>query len=256
MALRDKEAHRAYCRAYYYAHDGKTRKRRPRGAKLTPEERRERKRLRSIEYRKRNKEKIQAYRKSAKRKAAQSEYMRKWRAAHPEYQRAYYATHREAFREYQCAWLERRGIKRGVRIVLTDMERVKRRRAWNREYRKRNREKLLETARKWKAANREKVRAYSRRSYLRRVIREMFDAEYYAHNRARTRANHYARWKRMGLTWGQGGGRPSMRIPDYCVRGQVLDVRSQWLINNMTDEQRAYARELAIERKKQRERIA
>ncbi len=236
MALRDKEAHRAYCRAYYYAHDGKTRKRRPRGPKLTPEERRERKRLRSIEYRKRNKEKIRAYRKSAKRKAAQSKYMRKWRADHPEYQRAYYATHREAFREYQRAWLERWGTKRGVRIVLTDMERVERRRARKR--------------------NREKVRAYSRRAYLRRIIREMFDAEYYAHNRARTRANHYARWKRMGLTWGQGGGRPSMRIPDYCVRGQVLDVRSQWLINNMTDEQRAYARELAIERKKQRERIA
>lgn len=237
MALRDKEAHRAYCRAYYYAHDGKTRKRRPRGAKLTPEERRERKRLRSIEYRKKNKEKIRAYRKSAKRKAAQGRYMREWRAAHPEYQRAYYATHREAFRDYQRAWLERWGIKRGVRIVLTDMERVERRRA----YRKRNREKM---------------RAYSRRSYLRRIIREMFDAEYYAHNRARTRANHYARWKRMGLTWGQGGGRPSMRIPDYCCRGQVLDVRSQWLINNMTDEQRAYARDLAIERKNQRERIA
>ena len=192
MALRDKEAHRAYCRAYYYAHDGRNRKRRPRGPKLTPEERRERKRLRSIEYRKRNKEKIQAYRKSAKRKAAQSEYMRKWRAEHPEYQRAYYATHREAYREYAHA------------------------------------------------------------AMVFRHIREMVDADFYAANRAKRRAYAYARYKRLGLTWGQGG-RPSMRIPDYCVRGQVLDVRSQWLINNMTDEQRAYARELAIERKKQRE---
>lgn len=43
------------------------------------------------------------------------------------------------------------------------------------------------------------------------------------------------------------------RKPDWMPVGRVvLDVHSQWLAVNLTDAQRAYARELAIERKERR----
>ena len=40
------------------------------------------------------------------------------------------------------------------------------------------------------------------------------------------------------------------RIPDWCVMGRVLDAASPFLDVNITPSQRAYARELAIERRK------
>ena len=40
-------------------------------------------------------------------------------------------------------------------------------------------------------------------------------------------------------------------VPDWATLGQrVLDAASPWLIENLTPSQRAYARELAIERRK------
>lgn len=48
--------------------------------------------------------------------------------------------------------------------------------------------------------------------------------------------------------------RISRRKPEYApVGASGIDTRSPFLWNNLTDEQRAYARELAIERKAQRE---
>lgn len=45
----------------------------------------------------------------------------------------------------------------------------------------------------------------------------------------------------------------AMRKPDYVAVGESgLDARSQWLFENATDSQRAYARELAIERRSTR----
>lgn len=45
-----------------------------------------------------------------------------------------------------------------------------------------------------------------------------------------------------------------MRKPEYApVGASGIDTRSPFLWNNLTDEQRAYARELTIERKAQRE---
>ncbi len=82
--------------------------------------------------------------------------------------------------------------------------------------------------------------------------RAMLDQHYDAHNRARNRAAHLAQWRREGRTWGIG--KPAMRIPDYCVRGGVLDTSSPYLWNNLTASQRAYARELAIERLEWRNR--
>lgn len=188
----------------------------------TSEERRERRKLRSIEYWKRNREKIQAYKQRPEVKERHKEHCRKWREAHTDYQREYYAAHRETFREYE------------------------------RRYREKHKEQYNAHARAYSKAHprnrtKEQMREESRKAYVRRCIREMLDCEYYAKNRARNRAAHVAQWRREGKTWGIG--RPAMRIPDWCVRGGVLDTRSQWLINNLTDSQRAYARELAIERR-------
>ena len=196
---------------------------------LTPEEARERRRLYCIEYRKRNRDAINARRRAKGRSPAERERRkaqnRRWREKHPDYRRGYYAAHREAFREYE------------------------------RRYREKHRESYNAHAREYAKAHprkrtKEQMREESRQSYIRRCLREMVDCEYYAKNRARNRAAHVAQWKREGKGW--GAGRPAMRIPDWCVRGGALDVRSPWLINNLTDSQRAYARELAIERKNRR----
>lgn len=195
--------------------------------RLTPEERRERKRLRSIEYRKRNREKIRAYKRRPEVKERHKAECRKWRHEHQDYQREYYASHQDAFREY------------------------------NRRYADKHRAEIRARQRacsKKRQLSAEQMRNYSREAYVRRCLREMVDCDFYARNRAKDRARKYAMWRRMGLNWGLG--RPAMRIPDWCVRGGVLDTRSKWLVNNLTDSQRAYARELAIQRKEQRERMA
>ena len=225
---------------------------------FTPEEIRERRRLRGIEYRKRNREKIRAYKQRPEVRARRKAENRKWRESHPDYHREYYAAHREAFREYRRAWMERWGIKHGVRIVLTNEDRLERTREQHRKWNEKNCERVAATTREWRKRNRDKVNAYARAyakahpeyyraRYVLRVLREMVDCEYYARNREKARERAERKRRRDG----KPVRRPllSMRIPDWCVRGMVLDVRSQWLINNLTDSQRAYARELAIERR-------
>ena len=76
------------------------------------------------------------------------------------------------------------------------------------------------------------------------------DAKLYAAWRAKNRM----RWARKAVAEGRLY-RPlfCLRIPDWATKGQrVLDARSAYLAVNLTDEQRAYARELAIERKQRR----
>jgi len=57
----------------------------------TPEEIRERKRMRGIEYRKRNREKIRAYKKRPEVRERRKAENRRWREKNPDYQREYYA---------------------------------------------------------------------------------------------------------------------------------------------------------------------
>ena len=74
------------------------------------------------------------------------------------------------------------------------------------------------------------------------------DAKLYAKWRAKRRM----RWARKTVAKGRAYS-PLFctRIPDWATKGQrVLDARSAFLAVNLTDSQRAYARELAIERKK------
>ena len=155
----------------------------------TPEEIRERKRLRSVEYRKRNREKIRAYKRS--RREQHKAECRKWREKNPDYQRRfyearpgyrheYYAAHREAFREYHRKWREKH---RDVRRILNRL-----------------------SAEQTKFARR-----------IRHLWRQMTDCEYYAHCRARNRRNKIRQYQRQGKNWGVG--KPARRIPDYCCRG-------------------------------------
>lgn len=210
MSLKDKEAHRAYCRAYYYAHGGKNRQRKPR---LTREERLARKRARSAEYRKRNAEKIRAYKKRPEVRERRKAENRRWREKNRDYARAYYAAHKDAFREYHLRWLEKWGAAHGVtpREPLTDEERLARRRASRRKWNAANRERVRDATRAWKEHNPDRVKAYR----IRCIVREMTDCEYYAERRRKDRERANRRRLRMGLS---AVGKPARRIPDWCVR--------------------------------------
>ena len=71
--------------------------------------------------------------------------------------------------------------------------------------------------------------------------------EYYALWRAERRARYAAGRVAAGKIYYV---KPSLRIPDWATFGQkVLDTSSPWLIENVTPSQRAFARELAIERR-------
>ena len=124
MPLRDKEAHRAYCRAYYYAHDGKNRKRRQ---KRTREQILERVRLYSVEYRRKNKDKIRAYKARPEVRAKQKVHAKKWRDAHKDYMREYYALHPERFREYLLKFRTRRALREMIDCVFYAAIRAKNR---------------------------------------------------------------------------------------------------------------------------------
>lgn len=94
---------------------------------------------------------------------------------------------------------------------------------------------------------RTKERARAHERWLARSTLMMGNAAFYAVYRA------YARtwWAKRRIKAGKRyRPRPHVRIPDWATKGKsVLDVRSRWIFENTTRAQRAYARELAIERK-------
>lgn len=127
-----------------------------------------------------------------------------------------------------------------------------RKKASARKYDQEHREKANARKKKWHAAHldarREAVRRYMRRFRA----RFYFDANAYAAYRA---YNRTLRARKTVLTRGFYRPRFSFRIPDWATKCMsILDNGSQYLVENITPSQRAYARELAIERKNQRER--
>ena len=81
------------------------------------------------------------------------------------------------------------------------------------------------------------------------AMREKFatDAKAYAEWRRKKRQKRELKAIKEGRIY-----RPllCLRIPDWATFGQrIMDTASPWLIENLTDSQRGYARELAIERK-------
>ena len=248
--------------------------------KYTAEEMRERKRERDRLYRIKNREKIKAYKQSEryrkKRKGynrryseKHPDYMAKWRAAHPDYMRRWQSENKDRLREYHREYARKYASADEAlpRSKLTPEERRERIRESKRKWLEKNYERELERHRKWRKAHPEKEHERSRRNYakltpeqrkerahlkwFKRLVRESLDCDFYARNRRKARESQYKRWAKQGKNWTKG--QPARRIPDWCVRGAVLDTRSQFLFHNITPEQKAWARELCIEKKTWRE---
>lgn len=116
-----------------------------------------------------------------------------------------------------------------------------------RKYYAKHREKCLEDRRKWAVANRDKVRGYVRKCMRKVRLAWCFYSELYAKGRA---YNRMLKAKRTVLRGKLYRPRFGCRMPDWATKGEtILDSASPWLIENLTPSQRAYARELAIERK-------
>lgn len=186
-----------------------------------------------------------------------------------EYQRAYYWANAERLRARARAWRERnkekvnrqqREAKRRQRREHHDEVLAKERayrakpgvrarmNANNRKWREVHREDYLKRKRERRALNLESYKRSERRAELRRNVRKMLDAEYYHKRLALTRVLHARARLRKGKPY-----RPRfhLRIPEWMTLGQrVLDAASPFLDVNLTPSQRAYARELAIERRK------
>ncbi len=115
------------------------------------------------------------------------------------------------------------------------------------KYYTKNRKKRDKDKRKWADANRDKVREYVKKHMRKVRLAWCFDSDLYAKARA------YDRMRKAKRTILRGGVyRPHFgcRIPDWATKGErTLDVSSPWLDINITPSQRAFARELAIERK-------
>lgn len=89
---------------------------------------------------------------------------------------------------------------------------------------------------------------YNKKRYLNVVAKCESDPEYYARFRARSR--EYSRKCNGKTRKGVYVPALSRRIPDYCVRGKVVDPTSTFLRNNLSDDHLrscdAYARDQAI----------
>jgi len=143
----------------------------------------------------------------------------------------------------------------------------------DRRYRLRHPDRCRERDRKWRKANPDKRKAQKKRNYRRhraeilakkrrqyvesgvwtaRCLLFALDAAAYAKFRASDRMRTAKRCVLAGRSYKP---RFSRRIPDWATMGGALDTGSPWLGVYITPEQRAFARELAIERKIQRERL-
>ena len=144
----------------------------------------------------------------------------------------------------------RRAIDRereALRYATDPAFRARKKRSAQKYYEK-HRKKCIERRRKWADANRDKVRGYVKKSMRKQRLAWCFDPVAYAKGRA------YDRMLKAKRTVLRGGiYRPHFgyRIPDWATKGErILDVSSMWLDVNITPSQRAYARELAIERQR------
>ena len=155
-----------------------------------------------------------------------------------EYYRAYSAANRAHILAKAKAWRQRdlkhrREVEAAWRKAHPEAEAAKMRR-----YRQRPeiKARLAEQARAKRAANPEQARAESRAYYAKTVERRRTQARI-AHAKARiAKGKSYS-------------PRYSCRLPDWAPVCGTVDARSAFLGVNLTASQRAYARELAIERK-------
>ena len=152
----------------------------------------------------------------------------------PEKKRAYQKARRAIYRE------------RDAMRYATDPAFRARKIASAKKYYKENRKKREKVKRKWDDANRDKRREYVKKSMLKFRLACCFDSDLYAKARA---YNRMLKAKRIILRGGVYRPRFSCRIPDFAVKGQdLVDYHSQFLSDNITEEQVAFAKELYRER--------
>lgn len=152
---------------------------------------------------------------------------------------------RRAYRKQRRAFDRERDRTR----YETDTAFRARKKASAKKYYQEHKEKRNAQGKRWRAAHPELHREYVRKYMANFRMRFYFDAEAYATYRA---YNRKLRAKEAVLKRGSYRPRFNRRIPDWVTYGKVLWAASPWLAANLTPSQRAFARELAIERKEAR----
>ena len=194
----------------------------------------------------------------------------------PGYVRDYYAANKDKINARKRAW-RKRNIERCRAVnaawAAANPDKVRAAQKHYRDaHRLERRAKDAASKRAKRAADPARAREVYRRNFLRTRARMAADPVFAAHWRAKNAARikrynekmlrispgFYARYrmyrrvcyaKRAVLSGKPYRALYSRRIPDWCVKGGgIIDYRSQWLIENRSPAQRAYARELAMER--------
>ena len=159
---------------------------------------------------------------------------------------AYAAAYRAANREKLIAYQRERRKKDGDRVRA--LERARRLRNKDRVHAIAKRYRQTAKFKAWlvayKVKNRDRVKEQNRRGEANRKIKKQMDAAYYHKRLLLNRVRHAKARIAQGKKY-----RPRfhLRLPEWATMGTV-DVRSAFLIENLTPSQRDYARELAIER--------
>lgn len=169
------------------------------------------------------------------------EYQRKWREAHKD----------EVNRRQKIAARKRRReqadrVNAASRAYWAKPENRARKNANARAWRKANREKVAEYKRRRMEKHPEALKAERIRAEKRRKTRKQMDAAYYHKRLVLNRMNHARARVLAGKMYHP---RFHLRTPEWAAMGEAMDVRSSWLVENLTPEQNAFARELAIERR-------
>ena len=126
--------------------------------------------------------------------------------------------------------------------------RRKKREAWYRRPKEKRKEYAAARYRNRTPSDIAKKKICDKRRRLKKSILAMTDPDFYSQLRAlqriyNVRHRNKTRKRQYRPLW-------SMRFPDYATKdSRIMDTASPWLIENLTDSQRGYARELAIERK-------
>ncbi|MBQ6007306.1 MAG: hypothetical protein IJL17_02120 [Kiritimatiellae bacterium] len=156
----------------------------------------------------------------------------------------------EANRKYYAANREKVLARIKTRRA-SDPERF---RALEAAWRKANPEKCKEKQRRYRQKPESKVKAAAKQRARRAANPEAVRAAeraFYARAVVRRRAQRRVCYAKARLLDGKVySPRFRVRLPEWAATGKrALDARSQWLAVNLSASQRAYARELAIERR-------
>lgn len=168
--------------------------------------------------------------------------------------KAYQLSHPEVFVRNNRRWIEKHpdSYKETIKRYIATHRKIIKARA--RAHYLKNRELIKSRVLRYKSLHKKEIACLASFRYIDLVERCESDHLFYAQQRAKQR-EQYRRWYGRNFV----RKRPyspalNRRIPDYLRRGEdCLDVRSKFLFENATASQKAYAKELAIERKEYRE---